>query len=96
MKKIPISIGAGVIIFLAGMGINFAGYKMYGDMPLSVKSRGGEIIEEYGFGLRAAHIYSMSPDGHDSYEFGFDPLSTVICLGVCIVLCIIIGRIFYY
>lgn len=95
MKKTMISIAAGVIMFLAGMGIDLVGYKFDKHMPLSIKTSGGEVTVEHGFGLQAAHVYTMSPDGHDTFFIAFDPLSFIVCLSVCIVLCIVIGRVFF-
>lgn len=45
-------------MFLAGMGIDLVGYKFDKHMPLSIKTSGGEVTMEHGFGLQAARVYT--------------------------------------
>ena len=51
-----------------------------GHLLLAKTMYGGEIIEEFGFGIMAAHIYSMEPNGKGSVFMHFDPFTFVISL----------------
>ena len=60
---------AGIIslaVTLCGMLANIISWYSSGHLLLAKTMYGGEIIEEFGFGIMAAHIYSMEPNGKGS------------------------------
>lgn len=76
MKKrwIPSLILSAVCTFI-GMGINYVGFVTTTVMPLAYTMYGGELIEDWGFGLIACSIYSMEPGGGTSRSLAFEPIS---------------------
>ena len=74
---------AGIIslaVTLCGMLANIISWYSSGHLLLAKTMYGGEIIEEFGFGIMAAHIYSMEPNGKGSVFMHFDPFTFVISL----------------
>ncbi len=87
--------------FLISLGINIAGFianylsfRNNNWLLLSLKSHGGEITVESGFGAIVSHIYSMRPEGTTSHNFRFSIIMfllsvTAIALVVLLVLTVI-------
>jgi len=67
-----------ILILLVGMLINYLYYLNNKHLLLAIKMYGGEILIEYGFGLRFVHIYSMFNDQNDSISLKFDLFNLII------------------
>ena len=80
LKKVLISAGIALVITLAGLYINYRFYLENRHLRWSLKNHGGEITIESGFGLRAVHIYGMTPDQATTHKLVFDPLNFILCL----------------
>ena len=52
----------GLILTFAGMIVNYLSFRENDMLKWAFRNHGGEITIEYGFGLRAVHIYGMRPD----------------------------------
>ena len=80
MKRIILSAIVSVVLNAAAFVVNYVGWARDKWMPLALKMHGGEVTVEFGFGLRATHIYAMRADEITTHSLHFDPVSMVICL----------------
>jgi hypothetical protein len=68
--------------------VNYLYYRSNGNLLIGMKTHGGEITIEHGFGgLRAVHIYGMTPDAVTTHTLRFSPLLFLIsfCLTLVVV-----------
>ena len=59
----------------------------------SYKIYGGEITVEVAPGLRASHIYGMTPDAVTTHSMAFSPVSFIVCFVILALLIYLILRI---
>ena len=82
---------------LAGLVVNYLSFASAGHLKLALRMHGGEITVESGFGLRAVHIYSMTPEGATTHSLGFSPLTliggVVLLAAAIFLILLLIGRI---
>ena len=95
MKKyIAVSAILSLLVCAAGCLVNYRSYQSYGHLKWALRTYGGEITIENGFGWHLVHIYSMTPDTGDSIRCSFSvPGMLVSFLGVFAlisVLCVLI------
>ena len=78
MKKLLISLTAGLVISLLGMLINYRSYLKRGYLKLCITNHGGEITIQDGFGLRCVHIYAMEMGQSGSQSLRFAPVNLLV------------------
>ena len=81
-RKTGFSLLASLAATVCGAAVNYLYYLKNGFLLLAYRMYGGEITEEFGFGLRYTHIYTMTPGGRDSIRLRFDPLNLLITFAV--------------
>ena len=73
---------AGILsLVLNGIGalINWLSFRSSNSLLLKISTFGGEITVEHGFGgIRAVHIYGMTPDQLTTHSVQFSPAGFVI------------------
>lgn len=72
--------------------VNYLYYRSNGNLLICMKTHGGEITIEHGFGgLRAVHIYGMTPDAVTTHTLRFSPLLFLIsfCLTLVVVFAVL-------
>ncbi|MBO7703298.1 MAG: hypothetical protein J6S26_02540 [Solobacterium sp.] len=66
-----------VLLNAAGMLANYLHYQNTHWLLFGIKSFGGEITMQTGFGWTMVHIYTMEMNGHDTVSLKFSPLSLI-------------------
>ncbi len=79
MKRLLLSAIISLVLNAAAFVVNYASWVSRHTLPLAVKLHGGEVTVELGFGLRAAHLYGMTPDQVTTHNAAFDPISMAVC-----------------
>ena len=77
---------------LAAALVNYLYYRSRKSLLIGMKTYGGEITIEHGFGgLRAVHIYGMTPDAVTTHTLRFSPLLFLIsfCLTLVVVFAVL-------
>ncbi len=85
-NKALLSLFISLVVTLSGTVVNYLYYLKNGFLLLAYRMYGGEITEEFGFGLQYAHIYTMEPGGKDSIWLRFDPLNLLFTFAVIFVI----------
>ena len=67
---------------VSGLAVNYLHYLKEGFLLLAYTMYGGEITEQFGFGLRFTHIYVMEPGSSDSLSLRFEPANLLITFAV--------------
>ncbi len=80
LKRVLISAAIALVITLTGLYINYRYFLEHQHLRWSLKHHGGEITIENGFGLRAVHVYGMTPDQAASHKLVFDALNFLVFL----------------
>ncbi len=70
-KSILVSAVLSLLICLAGCLINYRSYQSSGSLKWAVRTFGGEITIENGFGWHLVHIYAMTPGQGDTVRLSF-------------------------
>ena len=78
MKKYWITLAVSLCLTFAGMYINYRNYVRFGLLKWAVNIYGGEITEQFGFGLRSVVIYGMTPEETTTRNLYFDPISFIV------------------
>ena len=84
MKRLLISAIISLVLNAAGFVVNLVSYHSGADsgrhLPLALHMHGGEVTVEFGFGLRAVHLYGMAQGQSTTHSLSFDPVSMIVCL----------------
>ena len=79
MKRLLLSAIVSLVLNAGAFVANYIGWHRDHWLPLAVKMHGGEVTSEFGFGLRAVHLYGMTPDQVTTHNAAFDPISMAVC-----------------
>ena len=71
VKRLVISLAAGLFITAVGALINYLYFQNTGHLLLAAHMWGGEITVEFGFGWRMVHIFAMTPEETDTITLTF-------------------------
>ena len=83
-----------LILNAVGVALNWFSYQSQKHLLIKLSTFGGEITIEHGFGgLRAVHIYAMTPDGVTTHSLRFSPILFVICFVITAAVIFVIFRI---
>lgn len=89
-KILMISLVLAVIVCAVGSYVNYNAYMKSHNLKWSVKTYGGEITIEHGFGWESVHIYGMSPEESDSHKLTFSPFSLLLSLAAVFAVCFLV------
>ena len=83
-----------LILNAVGAALNWFSYQSQKHLLIKRSTFGGEITIEHGFGgLRAVHIYAMTPDGVTTHSLRFSPILFVLCFVITAAVIFVILRI---
>ena len=83
-----------LVLNAVGAALNWFSYQSQKHLLIKLSTFGGEITIEHGFGgLRAVHIYSMTPDGVTTHSLRFSPILFVLCFVITAAVIFVILRI---
>ena len=83
-----------LILNAVGAALNWFSYQSQKHLLIKLSTFGGEITIEHGFGgLRAVHIYAMTPDGVTTHSLRFSPILFVLCFVITAAVIFVILRI---
>ena len=78
MKRILISLFAGICLSSCALLANYLYYQKNGFLMLAKTVYGGEITIQKGLGLSLVHVYAMMQGQNDSIRLSFDLISFVL------------------
>ena len=83
-----------LILNAVGAALNYYSFQSQNHLLIKLSTFGGEITIENGFGgLRAVHIYAMTPDGVTTHSLRFSPILFVLCFVITAAVIFVILRI---
>ena len=83
-----------LVLNAVGAALNWFSYQSQKHLLIKLSTFGGEITIEHGFGgLRAVHIYAMTPDGVTTHSLRFSPILFVLCFVITAAVIFVILRI---
>ena len=83
-----------LVLNAVGAALNWFSYQSQKHLLIKLSTFGGEITIEHGFGgLRAVHIYAMTPDGVTMHSLRFSPILFVLCFVITAAVIFVILRI---
>ncbi len=96
MKKIlTAGIGA-LLVCAAGTLVNYLHYRQDHHLLWCYRIHGGEITIEYGFAVKAVHIYAMTPEQVGTHHISFSILGLIVSLlvsfAILLLLITLIGK----
>ena len=90
-KSIFVSAVLSLLICMAGCLINYRSYQSSGSLKWAVRTFGGEITIENGFGWHLVHIYAMTPGQGDTVRLSFSVPGFILSfLAVFAAVCIVV------